>query len=411
MGLVNISSADTTASVIGGNIMSQLVGVWTADLIIDQINGQGFGPGTKVTITSENGYSRSGVVDPNRTGDRLDAINLRVLGGAGGMLNASTARSFVQPGAFVSDVLNALLADGGETLSTTTAASFTTTNLTAWSIVGGNTVSRNLKALLNIVAPTLSWRILADGTLWIGSETWPANSTTFDTLDFDPTDGSYHLGAQSPFIQPGQSLSGVGNVSRVLDVIADGKLRSSVWLDFPGNDRGVTDATQQIALNAFPGIDYFAMYACQVVAQSGDLSTVDLQPQGSRNQSLIGGLQRVPLRLMPGIKVQVTPGTTLLLGWDGGNPGSPFAALGIPGDTALQVNLAATQVQVQATAAASISGATLTASSSGPAVLKGSTTTLGNNPVVTPVLTVGAVDFMGIPITPAPTATGTVLAG
>ena len=342
MSLVNIASSTTTANVIGGSIMSTLVGNWTADLVIDQVDGTGFSGGTQVTITSENGYSRTGVIDPSRTGDRLDAVHVRVLGGAGGMLKPATARSFVQPGAFARDVVNGLVSDGGETLSTSTDAGFLTTNLTAWSVLGGNTIARNLKLLLQIVAPSMNWRILADGTLWIGSETWPASSVVYDVLDFDPAKGTYHIGAESPFIVPGISLAGVGNVSRVLDVIEAGTMHSTVWIDIPGGDRGVNYATQEMAKQGLPGVDYYALYLCQVASQSSDLTTVDLQPQGARNKALIGGLQRVPVRFMAGVKVQMAPGSTVLLGWDGGNPEVPFALGGFVGDSPLGIQLAGT---------------------------------------------------------------------
>jgi len=211
-------------------------------------------------------------------------------------------------------------------------------------------------------------------------------------------------------VTPGISISGIGNVNRVEHQIYPDRIRARVWTDVD-EDASFKGAIKGLVEQATATLDYHAFYACTVVAQSADMATVDVNPTGQRNQQLLGGLQRIPLRLSPGIQVQFTPGATVLLGWDGGNPALPFTCLGIPGDTALKVGVQATQVQIQATASLSMSGATLTASSSGPAALKGSTTTLGNNPIVTPVLTVGAVDYLGIPITPAPTATGTVLAG
>ena len=347
MALVNITSPTTTANVISGDIMRQLVGVWTADLVIDQIDGTGFDPGTKVTITSQDGYSLSGVVDPNRQGTRLDAVHVRVLGGAGGMLSNATARAFVQPGAYVRDVLNALCSNAGETLSTTIDPTFLASNLTAWSIAGGNTVARSLRALLEIVAPGANWRTLDDGTIWIGNETWPQSSVTYDVLNVDPSDGSFHLGSEAPFISPGMNLPTVGNVSRVQDIIADGKMRSRVWIDFPGQERGQNSATQQMAKQALPRIDYFGQYECKVLAQSSDLSTVDVLPVVAK----FAGLQRVPLRLgLPGVTAQFAPGAKVLLGWKGGDPSQPFASLHFGGETltALTIGSAADNVATKA---------------------------------------------------------------
>ena len=389
MALVTIASSTTTAGVIEGSVMSPLYGVWTADLRIDQTGASLFPAGTSVTITSLNGYSRTGVIDPTRTGSRNDAVHVRVIGGAGGMFKASKARSFVQPGAFVRDVVNGLLSDSGETIDSTASQAFLTQNLTAWSVLGGNSVARNLKALIKIAAPAYNWRILANGRMWIGQETWPTVQATYDIIDFDPTDASFFVGSESPFIVPGQNIPRVGNVSRVLDMIEGDHLRTQCYVDIPGTVRGITDATQRMALQALPGVDYYALYICQVVSQSG--TSVDLNPVGARNQSMLGSLQRVPLRGTTGVVPTMLPGSTVLLGWDGGNPQVPFALGGFVGDTASAVAIKA-------------AGATWVNAS-------GSTLTLGINPAATPVLTVGALDSLGVPVTNSPTNTGVVLAG
>ncbi len=71
-------------------------------------------------------------------------------------------------------------------------------------------------------------------------------------------------------------------------------------------------------------VDYFAFYAAKVVAQSADLSTVDLVPDDTK----LPGLQAIPVRLgMPGCAVQVAAGARVLLGFENGDPSRPFAAL------------------------------------------------------------------------------------
>jgi hypothetical protein len=320
-------------------VLRPLVGVWTADLVIDQSDLSGFEAGTRVTVVADNGYTLKGTVDANRTGVFLDAVHVRLVGGAGGLDKASSPRSYIQPGAFVRDVLNGLCSDAGETLSATTDATFLTQNLMAWSVIGGNSVKRNLRALMDIVAPTLSLRILSDGTLWVGSESWPQSSVVYEVMTQDPKDGSYQIGMDSPFIEPGMNLPGVGNVANVMDTIESGRLRSRVWIDFPGMDRGTSAGAQSIAQQALAGVDYYATYVCQVVSQSTDLTTVDISPVGARNQALLGGLQRVPVRFAAGCKVQMVPGSTVLLGWDGGNPEGPYVTSGFVGDTAQSIQL------------------------------------------------------------------------
>jgi hypothetical protein len=393
-------------AVVRGSILRPLVGVWTADLEIDQSDAGAFAAGTSVTIKSANGYSLTGTVAENRSGSFLDAVYVRVLGGAGGMSQPSSARSYVQPGAFVRDVMNGLCADSGETLSTTADASFLALNLTAWSTIGGNPAMRNLRALLDIVAPALNWRILADGTLWIGSESWTQVTTDFQVMHQDPEDGSFHIGIESPFIVPGTSLPGVGNVATVRDDIEDGHLRSRVWVDIPGSNRGIAGATQLMAKQALAGVDYYATYVCQVVSQSSDLATVDISPVGARNQSLIGGLQRVPVRFMGGIKTQMTPGSTVLLGWDGGSPEGPYVTSGAVGDTAIKIALSDV-----ANDSLEISAGTVTVKIGGVTVIQASATSLALGLIgALPVLVQGTTDaIFGVPVLQNPAAIATIV--
>jgi hypothetical protein len=327
-------------AVIEGTIVRPLVGVWTADLKLDQGGGTGgFNAGDKVTLKTDTGYSIKGVVDPNRGGSFLDSVHLRVIGGAGGMSKLSTPRAF-GAGAFVRDVINGLMSDAGDTLSSTTDAGLLGTSIGGWSVMG-HTVGWNLRALLRIVAPSMSWRILPDGTLWIGTETWPSATGTFDAIDQDPADGSYVLGVEAPFVVPGTNIADLGNVNRCIDVISAGRLRTHVYVDFPSEGtRGINAAITRQVTQALAGVDYYASYVCQVVSQSADLTTVDVQPQGARNQKLLGGLQSIPVRVGTGIKIQFSVGATVLLSWDGGNPASPYVCCGLSSESATAIQLA-----------------------------------------------------------------------
>lgn len=68
--------------------------------------------------------------------------------------------------------------------------------------------------------------------------------------------------------------------------------------------------------------DYHALYPARVVAQSGQL--LDLQPDDER----LPGVTGVPMRLgLPGVEVDVEPGSRVLLGFEGGDPSRPVATL------------------------------------------------------------------------------------
>lgn len=395
-------------AVIEGTIVRPSVGVWTSDLKLDQLGTAptGFEPGTKVTIAAEGGYSIKGVVDPNRGGSFLDSVHVRIVGGAGGMSKLATPRAF-GAGAFVRDVVNGLVSDAGETLSATTDAGLLATSIGGWSVMG-HTVGWNLRALLRIVAPSMSWRILPDGTLWIGAESWTSATGTFDAIDQDPADGSYVLGVEAPFVTPGTNIADLGHVNRCIDVITAGRLRTHVYVDFPSEGtRGINAAITRQVTQALAGVDYYASYVCQVVSQSSDLATVDIQPQGARNQKLLGGLSSVPVRCMGGIKTQMVVGSTVLLSWDGGNPASPYVCCGLSSDGALKIALSDAGND-----SLEISAGTVTVKIAGVTVFQASATAVGLGLVRSlSFLYLGSVDGLGIPVTNNPAAVASIVKG
>lgn len=326
--------SDVTANgvnVIGGTINMPLVGRWTADLMIDQLGGTGFDAGTAVQIVTD-AFTLNGVVAPNRTGELLDAMHIRVLGGKGGLAKTARAVSYVQPGAYVRDVLNGLCKDAGETLSSSSATAFTNTSLPAWSVMA-QSVSQGLMLLISAVSPGLSWRFLPDGTLWIGTESWTVSTLEHTIMGQDPSDGAYELGVDFPAILPGMNLADVGNVARVEHHLDGSTCRSKVWIG--AGIRGELSAMQSIATSATVKYDYSAHYICKVKAQSSDLTTADVVPLNKK----LGGLQRVAVRFGTGVKVQLPVDSTVLLGWDGGDPRSPFIWGGLTSETVTRIQL------------------------------------------------------------------------
>jgi len=252
------------------------------------------------------------------------------------MAEICTPRGFSQPGAYVKDVLNALMSDSGESLSSTISQALLNTNLVAWSIMQ-KPVSQALEALLGVVAPTMSWRMLSDGTLWIGDETWPTTTTEYIILDRNPTEHVYDFGVDSPSIVPGVTIQDIGRINAVTHYVESNRIRSHVWLDIAEEDRGINAAIISMVKQATSHIDYFAMYDATVNSQSGDYTTVDVTPSDSR----LGGMNSVPLRHgLPGCTVQVPSGLTLRVGWDNGDPQKPFAALWNGGESVTRLQLA-----------------------------------------------------------------------
>lgn len=315
--------------VIGGTITMPNIGIWFADLEIDQTDGTGFDPGTAVTLAAVDGVDLAGVVMPDRGGSFVQAVHVRVQGGKGGMSKPATPRGYVQPGATFGDVLNGLMADAGETVSSTIDATLLSQNLTAWGVIS-TSVSQAVKALIDTVAPGAHWRFLPDGTFWVGIESWTEATPTFDLLESHPTDASFVLGASSPAIIPGYYIDTIGNVARVEHEIKSDLIRSHVWVDMAQIDRGIGAAIAQIVQQEIYPLDYFTLYDAKVISQSADLTTLDIQPSDMR----LPGMQRVPLQHgLPGCSVKIAPGASIRLGWNGGDPRSPYVALWGGGET------------------------------------------------------------------------------
>lgn len=200
-----------------------------------------------------------------------------------------------------------------------------------------------LTALLHIVAPAFHWRILADGTLWMGEETWDDATPEYVLLEQNPTEGAYDLGVDAPSIVPGITVDGIGKINRVQHIIEAGKLRSHVWVQLDQPDRGIKGAISALVRQEIAGIDYFTLYDAKITAQSGDGKTVDLEPGDTRLPSMGG----VPLRNgVAGTVCKVAPGAFVRLGWDRGNPSMPYACLWQGGETVTETSIDATLIKL-----------------------------------------------------------------
>jgi hypothetical protein len=73
--------------------------------------------------------------------------------------------------------------------------------------------------------------------------------------------------------------------------------------------------------SALTRIDFLALYSAKVVLQNAD-GTLELQPDDER----VPGASKVPFRYgVPGVRAKIKPGARVLLGWENGNPASPYA--------------------------------------------------------------------------------------
>jgi len=169
------------------------------------------------------------------------------------------------------------------------------------------------------------WRVLPDGEIWIGQESWPEVSPERDLISEDPRGEFAEFGTDSPTLLPGTVLDGK-RVSVVEHRIEPESVRTLVWYESEeAADDGdqMTRAISAIVQGLTAHVDYYALYPAKVVSQNDD-GTLELRPDDTR----LPGLSKIPIRYgIPGLTAKVAAGARILLGFEGGNPHSPIATL------------------------------------------------------------------------------------
>jgi hypothetical protein len=296
-------------------------GIWHADMIVDsptEITG-------RVAIDVEGRLALSGTVE--RGGIWQDADYLRVVGGAGGLRLTAKAKHYTSTSVRI--VLGDLLASVGERLSSKSDAGLLRRTVAAWT-TAAIPVGRLITQLLLSVDPNSTWRVLSDGTVWAGPETWPDSGivdSDFQILSEDPARAEAILGVEAPILMPGTTLGG-RRVSYVEHRVGNPETRTSVWFETGAGEDRLKRAIRGAVKAAQSPIDYFSHYFADVISQNGN--KIDVRPKDARIPSmasvpLFGGFPKWELRIKTGGRV--------LIGWSGGDPSQPYA-LGFDSDVA-----------------------------------------------------------------------------
>lgn len=209
--------------VLHGEIHLPLKGSWWADLKLDTATPPTAGSST--TIAAINGINITGTI--GKAGVFIGTSVVRVYGGAGGLGNTVPAAAYQN--ALLRDPLGYVLKSCGETASNTIAPSVSNLLLTTWTITAKKG-ARCLDELCWAVGQGVNWRNLADGTVWLGTETWPSQSLPTDSeVVWQYAVGPrYEIACGTPFLMPGVSLPDIGglNVGGVSHWIDDSIIRT-----------------------------------------------------------------------------------------------------------------------------------------------------------------------------------------
>jgi hypothetical protein len=299
------------APVLRGDLLLPRVGAWTADLTLDAESA----PTGSVTIASPAGLRLVGTAERSRAVE--GRVEVRVRGGAGG-LRRELAPVAYRPvgGVRVRTILDDWARESGETLSSAIAPALLGEVLTAWTRERGSS-ERSIRALARALG--CSWRFDPDGALLLVRETWPTvDPDGVTVLREDPINDAIELGVDVPLpaFVPGVTWQGRRVSSVEAFIIGNGTHRVRLLFE---NDSTTTERDRcAVKYNVFRFGEtddraFARTYLARVVAQSADLSTVDveLEPDVAPERRVMPGLVRVPLYgSVPGgvIELDIAPG-------------------------------------------------------------------------------------------------------
>jgi hypothetical protein len=252
-------------------------------------------------------------VVPGRSGHFGGRTKIRVVGGAGGLSKKLKARNYSGGITTVRQVLDDILRESGESLSSQSDPSILGRQLNSWHRTEQE-ANRALTMLCDKVGA--NWRVLRDGTIWIGVDTWPEVAPDGELIDEDWADGVITVSSDNPTGVPGVTISGQ-QIEQVVHRMDRQGIRSDFYARSPKS-----------ILNRFlrplrTEIDYTKKYRCRVSAQNSD-RTLQLVPDDPKMKGQ--GLDRVPIRVgLPGMKIFVESGARCNLGFENGDPSQPYA--------------------------------------------------------------------------------------
>lgn len=191
------------------------VGVWVLDAVVDTADTLSGAVAGTVGALSLSGYVL-------RAESYLNALRVRVIGGAGGLLSTATPKFWQQ--AQSRDVAFSLLQSAGETLDTTSSL----TAWLQWYAVGSGTVGSEVAGIAAKQGADYVWRVMPDGAVWVGEDAWTETDAVLVEIDRDPIDRLLVFGTDAPALLPGTTYEDL-RIDLVEHHVRAGSVRSLAW--------------------------------------------------------------------------------------------------------------------------------------------------------------------------------------
>lgn len=289
-------------------------GPWTANVTIDQLELEAEPPTGPFYFVIDGLEFRCTVI-PGRSGrSQGGRTTLRVVGGAGGLSHDLEVRNYGGGSTTAKTIVGDILRDAGETLSAEADTAILSKRVDAWQRVEG-TGRDALNLLLDKLGAT--WRVLRDGTIWIGVDEWPEVEPDGTVLDDDWGDGFIVVAPETPTMVPGIVVRGQ-RVEEVLHTLGESSRTLRTKLYSVGVESLMSQALEPVRHEA----QYAKRYRCKVVSQGAD-GRVDVLVDDERMKGR--GVANCAVRVgLPGSTVNIPPGSRCLVGWDDGDPSLPY---------------------------------------------------------------------------------------
>jgi hypothetical protein len=320
-----MTSTIGTASVVSAELALLYSGAWTAAVRAGSEVAVG-----ATTLTIEGQRFACYVRESSRDGGswRLDCIG----GQANGWAKALPAKSYRS--VTVQTIVDDLVRESGEGVSSTVDAAILSRPLGLYHRSAGRTwfALDELATMLGV-----TWRVLGDGTLWLGTDTWAAGEVASDVLQVANADTAT-IHTKAPVLRPGMTWQG-RRAERVDVVLESNGLRALLWTADPA--RLTTAGIQRQS-----GVRGARLYPATVVSQAGD-GTLELLIDHPDFRGT--GLAGVPLWTgCDGLSVELAKDDRVLVGFLEGSQAQPFAMLSPTGGTAKKVTIkASTEIVIE----------------------------------------------------------------
>jgi hypothetical protein len=261
------------------------------------------------------GVEFCGAVVPDRSGAFAGRQRLWVVGGAGGLDAEIDARNYGSGLTRARTVIGDILRDSGESLSQESSSSLLDTSLDGWQRSQGTA-----KHALDLVTQKIgaTWRVLRDGTVWIGTDEWPEVEPAGTVMHQDWGTGHIEVAPDNATLVPGIIVGGQKIKQVTYRSDNGGPLRADLSAT---SNRELTDNLLERAQRKN---QFGYRYRCKVSRQNAD-GTVDVITDDVRMKGT--GVAKCRIRVgLPGVTIKVPAGARCLVGWDDADPSLPYVS-------------------------------------------------------------------------------------